>query len=96
MGVLVHRLRDCRHQLPPVTGEDAPLEALLDEPTRAPGSPVLQDQVRADQLTIRSIEGQYGPSLSATLGFRQGEPGWIGWAGMQLPAFLELNVFQAG
>jgi len=85
-------------QLAPVTGEDAPLEALLDEAYRArPEVQSLQDQVRADQLTIRSIEGQYGPSLSATLGFRQGGTrvdrlGWNAAAGLS----LSWNVFQGG
>src|SRR5439155_23629982 len=60
-------------QMPPVAGEDAPLEPLLEEANRArPEVQSLEDQVRADQLTIRSIDGQYGPALSATLGFRQG------------------------
>ncbi len=84
--------------MPPIAGEDAPLEPLLDEANRArPEVQSLEDQVRADQLTIRSIEGQYGPALSATLGFRQGgtrvdQLGWNAAAGLS----LSWNIFQGG
>ena len=85
-------------QMPPVAGEDAPLEPLLEEANRArPEVQSLEDQVRADQLTIRSVEGQYGPALSATLGFRQGGTaldrlGWNAAAGLS----LSWNIFQGG
>jgi outer membrane protein len=85
-------------QLAPVPGEDDLLDALLEEAYKArPEVQALEDQVRFDQLTIRSIEGQYGPSLSATLGFRQGGPkidqlGWNASAGLS----LTWNIFQGG
>jgi outer membrane protein len=83
---------------PPVPGEDAGLDLLLDEANRArPEVQSLEDQIRADQLTIRSIEGQYAPSLSATLGFQQGGAsvdhlGWNAAAGLS----LSWNIFQGG
>jgi outer membrane protein len=82
----------------PVQGEDAPLERLLEEAVQArPEMQSLQEQVRAQQLTVRSIQGQYGPSLSATLGFVQGgtsvdKLGWNAAAGLS----LSWNLFQGG
>src|SRR5207237_8495235 len=50
-------------QAPPVQGEDGALDALLEEASRArPEIQSLEDQIRADQLTMRAFEGQYGPS----------------------------------
>ena len=85
-------------QFAPVADEDAALDALLEEAYKArPEVQALEDQVRFDQLTIRSIEAQYGPSLNATLGFRQGGPavdrlGWNAAAGLS----LSWNIFQGG
>src|SRR5207302_1379728 len=60
-------------QAPPVAGEDGVLDSLLDEAMKArPEVQSLEDQIRATQLTMRSIEGQYGPSVSATAGLTQG------------------------
>src|SRR6202011_3614756 len=83
---------------PPVAGEDAELDALLEEASRArPEVQSLEDQIRAAQLTIRSIEGQYAPSLSAPLGSQRGGPrldtlGWNAAAGLS----LSWNIFQGG
>jgi outer membrane protein len=85
-------------QLSPVAGEDSALEALLEEAHRArPEIQSLEDQVRSQQLTVRAVEGEYGPSLAATLGFRQGgtrvdRMGWNAAAGLS----LTWNVFQGG
>src|SRR2546425_3090046 len=58
---------------PPVAAEDAELDVLLEEASRArPEVQSLEDQIRAEQLTIRAFQGQYAPSLAATLGFQQG------------------------
>jgi outer membrane protein len=82
----------------PVEGEDTPLERLLEEAVQArPEMQSLQEQVRAQQLTVRSIQGQYGPALSATLGFVQGgtavdKLGWNAAAGLS----LSWNLFQGG
>src|SRR2546422_264120 len=83
---------------PPVAGEDSELNLLLEEASRArPEVQSLEDQIRADQLTIRAIEGQYAPALSATLGFQQGGSrldnlGWNAAAGLS----LSWNIFQGG
>ena len=85
-------------QQPPVTGEDTALEALLEEASKArPEVQSLEDQIRADQLSVRSIEGQYGPAISATLGFQQAgraidQLGWNAAAGLS----LSWNIFQGG
>jgi outer membrane protein len=85
-------------QFSPVAEEDASLDALLEEAYKArPEVQALEDQVRFDQLTIRSIQAQYGPSLNATLGFRQGGPaldrlGWNAAAGLS----LSWNIFAGG
>ncbi len=81
-----------------VPGEDGALDPLLEEANRArPEVQSLEDQIRAAQLTVRSIEGQYGPSLAATLGLTQGGPavdrlGWNAAAGLS----LTWNIFQGG
>jgi outer membrane protein len=57
----------------PVAGEGLPIDPLLDEAIKArPEIASLMKQVRAMQLTMRSIEGAYGPTLGASLGFTQG------------------------
>ena len=83
---------------PPVAGEDAELDVLLEEASRArPEVQSLEDQIRAEQLTMRSFQGQYAPSLAATLGFQQGGDrlnnlGWNAAAGLS----LSWNIFQGG
>lgn len=53
-------------ELPAVPGEDGPTAALLDRAERArPELANLVDQRRAQELTLRSIKGSYGPALSA-------------------------------
>ena len=85
-------------QMQPVPGEDAPVDPLLEEAYKArPELQALEEQVRADQLTVRSIEGQYGPALNANLGFKQGGSslenlGWNAFAGLS----LSWNIFQGG
>ncbi|TMA25628.1 MAG: TolC family protein [Deltaproteobacteria bacterium] len=84
--------------LPPIKGEEAELPPLLEEALKArPEVASLEQQVRAQQLTASSIEGQYGPSLAATLGFTQGgtsisQLGWNASAGLT----LSWNLFQGG
>jgi len=85
-------------QMAPVGGEEASIETLLEEAYKArPEIQALEDQVRADQLTVRSVEGLYGPSLSAVVGFRQAGPsvdrlGWNAAAGLS----LSWSIFQGG
>jgi outer membrane protein len=84
--------------LPPLAGEDGELEPLLQESFKArPEMVSLEQQVRAQLLTVRSIEGQYGPSLAASLGFTQGGTQvdrlkWNASAGLT----LSWNLFQGG
>ncbi|HXU63503.1 MAG TPA: TolC family protein, partial [Polyangia bacterium] len=67
MGVTVgslYALGDA--ELPAVAGEDGPTAALVDRAERArPELANLIDQKRAQELTVRSIKGAYGPALSA-------------------------------
>ena len=85
-------------QLAPVPGEDAAVDALLEEANRArPELQSLEDQIRAAQLSVRSLQGQYWPSIGANVGFVQGGPaldelGWRAAAGVT----LTWNIFQGG
>ena len=85
-------------QQPPVAGEDAGLDPLLEEASAArPEVKSLEEQIRAEQLTVRSIQGQYGPAISATAGFQQGGTsldnlGWNAAVGLS----LSWNIFQGG
>jgi len=55
---------------PPVEGEDAPGDALVQEALQArPEIAAASEQVRAQELTVRSIEGGYGPTLGLSTGF---------------------------
>ena len=84
--------------VPPVPGEDDPGEALYAEAEKArPELASLEEQVRAQQLTVRAFEAQYLPALSGNLGFTQGGPaldrlGWNASAGLT----LSWNVFSGG
>jgi outer membrane protein len=95
-GPTDYELGDERGQ--PVGGEDGPLQPLLDEGVQArPDLASLAEQIRAEQLTLRAFEGQYGPALSANLGFTQTGPaldrlGWNASAGLT----LSWDVFQGG
>jgi len=83
---------------PPVPGEDGVLDSLLDEAMKArPEVQSLEDQIRATQLTMRSIEGQYGPSVSATAGLTQGGTSLdqLGW-NVAVGLSLSWNIFQGG
>ncbi|WP_224371799.1 TolC family protein [Hyalangium versicolor] len=59
--------------LEPVEGEDAPLEALEKVALEArPELASLQRQVEARRLTVRALEGAYGPTLAGSLSFSPG------------------------
>ena len=49
-----------------VEGEDAALDVLAQEASRRPDIVALQRQIRAQELTIRSVKGAYFPTLSAS------------------------------
>jgi outer membrane protein len=86
-------------QAAPVPGEDGLLDALLEEANRTrPELQSLEDQIRAELLTVRSIEGQYGPAISATAGLTQGRTGFLDRPGWNVAFGLSLtwNLFQGG
>jgi outer membrane protein len=81
-----------------VAGEDAQADALLDEAiSTRPEITSLRDQVRAQQETLRSIQGAYGPALSASAGFTQGGTA-VDHLGWNLSAGLTLSwqLYQGG
>lgn len=82
----------------PVPGEDAAVEALLQDAEKArPDIAALDEQVRAAQLTVRAFESQFLPSISGNVGFTQGGTavdrlGWNASAGVT----VTWNIFQGG
>lgn len=86
--------------LPVVEGEDAPIDVLLAEALpRRPDVVSLQAQVRAQEATLRSVQGGYWPSLglaagASDVGPEVNGPGmtWNWSAG----ATLTWNLFQGG
>lgn len=85
-------------QLAPVEGEDAAIDPLLTEAVKArPELAALEEQVRAQLETLRSVEGQYGPSISAQAGFTQGgvSLAHYGW-NASLGLALTWNLYQGG
>ena len=84
--------------VPPVPGEDDPGDPLFAEAEKArPEIASLEEQVRAQQLTVRAFEAQYLPTLSGNAGFAQGGAaldrlGWNASAGLT----LSWNVFAGG
>jgi outer membrane protein len=56
-------------QMPPVSGEDDSSDRLVSEAIRArPEIAVLDQQERAQTLTVRALRGGYGPALGAAAG----------------------------
>jgi len=100
MGVIANTDFDVADQsLPAVQGEAAtdpkPLidEAIKDRPEMA----AFDQQARAQEDTISSARGAYGPSISANAGVNQGgvqldNLGWNGYVGLS----LTWNLFQGG
>ena len=85
-------------QLSAVQGEDAAVDALLDESLRVrPEVASLLAQLNAQQEVLRSVEGQYGPSIGANAGISQGGTAldhlnWNASAGVS----LSWGLFQGG
>src|SRR5439155_7250313 len=75
-------------------GEDAPTEQMLAEALKArPEMAALADQVRAQQLNLSSVRGQYGPSIAAVAGAVEGgaevdKQSWNAQVGISLTWFL--------
>jgi len=80
--------------LGPTAGEDAPAERLLTEALKArPEMASLADQVRAQQLNLSSVRGQYGPSIAAVAGVAAGgaevdRQSWNAQVGISLTWYL--------
>jgi outer membrane protein len=84
--------------LPLLPEEDRELDPLLRQAFEArPDVASAEQQIRAQQLTLRSIQGGYGPTLSANAGLTQGGTSLddLGW---NLSAGVTLNwqLFQGG
>jgi outer membrane protein len=85
---------------PPLPGEDAPLETLVEEALRArPDVAAKIAALRAQDLTNKAIEGRYGPTLSANTGltYNGNEPdnlvwNWSGGFTLSWPIFEGGNV----
>jgi outer membrane protein len=84
--------------LPPVPGEDQDTAPLLDEALRGrPEFVALTHQVRAQQLTVRSIQGELWPTLGVSTGFTDAggqfsNLAW-NWSGA---ISLSVPIFQGG
>jgi outer membrane protein len=81
-----------------VEGEDAATEALLPEAEQnRPDLVALEDQARAQELTIRSVQGNYGPALGISTAFTDRGPsfGSLAW-NWNATATLTWNIFQGG
>ncbi len=85
--------------MPALKDEDDPQgDQLYAEATEArPEVAALEQQVRANQLTVTSIRGQYGPAIAATAGFTQaGEYlDRLGW-NASFGVTLNWQIFQGG
>jgi outer membrane protein len=84
--------------LGPTPGEDAPTEEMLVEALKArPEMASLADQVRAQQLSLSSVRGQYAPSIAAVAGAVEGgaEADTQSW-NAQVGISLTWNLYQGG
>jgi outer membrane protein len=81
-----------------VPGEDAETDPMVAEAEKArPEIASLEQQIHAQQFTIKSVDGQYLPALFGNLGFTQGGSsldhlGWNASAGVT----LSWQLFQGG
>jgi outer membrane protein len=85
--------------LPPVAGEtDSALKPLIDQALKdRPEMLAFEQQVRAQQETISSVKGAYGPTIAAQAGISQGGEAidslaWNAYVGVN----LAWNIFQGG
>ena len=80
--------------LEPMPGEDGPTDALLAEALKLrPEVAALREQVHAQELNLRSVRGQYGPSVAAVAdvadgGDALGRMNWNAQAGVSLTWLL--------
>jgi len=82
-----------------VPGEESAVDRLLAEALRArPELSSLGDQVRAEQLSLKSVKGQYGPSIAAVAGLAAGgaevdKQSWNAQVGISVTWFLYQGGF---
>jgi len=84
--------------LPPVTGEAGGLEPLVSEAERnRPDLTALEQQARAQELTVGAAQGGYGPSLGISTAFTDAGTALdsIVW-NWNATATLTWNIFQGG
>ncbi len=84
--------------LPPVPGEDAAPPVLLAEAIAArPELAALREQLRGQELTVRALEGGYGPSLGVQAGLTEsgGKPDDLS-SGWNTQVTLSWPLFQGG
>jgi len=82
--------------LPILEGEDSTIEALIPEAEKnRPDLLSLEEQARAQELTISSAQGSYGPALGVSTGFTEAGPslGSTVW-NWNATATLTWNIFQ--
>ncbi|HVN32513.1 MAG TPA: TolC family protein [Thermoanaerobaculaceae bacterium] len=80
---------------PPVEGEDDVTDVLLEEALKArPEIAALQDDIRAQELNVRAIQGALGPSLVFSAGFTDAGQqtsslawNWDAGLGLSIPIF---------
>lgn len=81
-----------------IAGEDVGSEPLLQEALKTrPEVQSIEDLVRADELTVRALQGNYWPTISAGAGLTQGGQRLtdLGW-NVQVGVNLSWNIFQGG
>ncbi len=83
--------------LPPLPGEDGPIDPLVNEALGRADIVALQKQIHAQELQIRATRGAYGPTLSASTslteaGGQLNSMAW-NWSGM---VTLNWPIFQGG
>lgn len=84
--------------LPPVPGEELGLDALLEQALRVrPDVAALEQQARAQELTLGAIRGAYAPQLGVSTGLTEGGPGLdaLAW-NWSATVNLTWNLFQGG
>jgi outer membrane protein len=84
--------------LPPLEGEEQPLDALLQEALgRRPDYAALQQQARSQELTLSSVKGGYGPALGVSTGITDVGQSLDATAwNWNATATLTWNIFQGG
>lgn len=84
--------------MPEVAGEDGLTDGLMQEALETrPEVQSIEDLVRSDELTVRSLKGNYWPSIAAGAGLTQGGRALdnLGW-NVQVGVTLSWNIFQGG